>query len=192
LARELGLNLRLPKSQAASAHRRPGEPGCDWPWRSAYLNLDGTVQPCCMLLAATPGTDGQHLRSADQPDLEVRTGLLGPDPPPSAPGHAAVPPPSLTIRRSRLGRTVAGKTEGVSVGAAIVVALGAVAVLFTVAWFVVNRKHPESGASHSEPPRTESSMHDGEVQDRPAGPGAEADGVAGPGQPTLGETYPRA
>lgn len=91
-----------------------------------------------------------------------------------------------------MGLTVPGKTEGVSAGAAIVVALGVVAVLFTVAWFMINRKHPESGASHSEPPRTESSMHDGEVQGRPAGPGAEADGVAGPGQPTPGETQPRA
>jgi MoaA/NifB/PqqE/SkfB family radical SAM enzyme len=90
LARELGLNLRLPKSQAASAHRRPGEPGCDWPWRSAYLNLDGTVQPCCMLLAATRGPMGNTFARPisqlwhDHPYLEVRTGLLGPDPPPSA------------------------------------------------------------------------------------------------------------
>jgi radical SAM protein with 4Fe4S-binding SPASM domain len=53
IARELGIELRLPRLQ----HRAhpPGTPGpkrCDWPWRGAYVSYDGYAMPCCMV--ATP------------------------------------------------------------------------------------------------------------------------------------------
>jgi radical SAM protein with 4Fe4S-binding SPASM domain len=45
-----GLDLRLPALDERPARRAPGTPGCDWPWRSAYVRHDGKVQPCCMLM----------------------------------------------------------------------------------------------------------------------------------------------
>lgn len=54
VAAEHGLRLRLPpldadaKADAVSA--RPGAAGCDWPWSGAYVQHDGTVQPCCMIM----------------------------------------------------------------------------------------------------------------------------------------------
>ena len=48
LAAELGVVLRLPELDEPP--RQPGAPGCDWPWRSAYVRHDGRVQPCCMLM----------------------------------------------------------------------------------------------------------------------------------------------
>lgn len=45
-----GVALRLPRLEEASAPARTGVPGCDWPWRSAYVRHDGRVQPCCMLM----------------------------------------------------------------------------------------------------------------------------------------------
>jgi radical SAM protein with 4Fe4S-binding SPASM domain len=57
--RRLGVRLRLPVLHEDPLRRRaPGEPGCDWPWRSAYVNHDGTVQPCCMLMGSERGTLG--------------------------------------------------------------------------------------------------------------------------------------
>lgn len=50
VAQETGVALRLPSLAEAPARRAPGTPGCDWPWRSAYVRHDGTVQPCCMLM----------------------------------------------------------------------------------------------------------------------------------------------
>jgi MoaA/NifB/PqqE/SkfB family radical SAM enzyme len=44
-----GVDLRLP-SPAAASRRRPGEPGCSWPWEAAYVTSGGTVQPCCMVM----------------------------------------------------------------------------------------------------------------------------------------------
>ena len=57
-ARELGLDLRLPDTPENSLPRLAGEPGCDWPWRSAYVGYDGTVQPCCMLMGHERGVLG--------------------------------------------------------------------------------------------------------------------------------------
>ena len=51
-AGEVGLDLRLPRRAPRPGRRAPGEPGCDWPWRAAYVNHDGTVQPCCMVMGA--------------------------------------------------------------------------------------------------------------------------------------------
>jgi radical SAM protein with 4Fe4S-binding SPASM domain len=54
LARELDVDLRLPHldvddGRVAGTGRSPG---CDWPWRSAYVTHDGEVQPCCMVMGA--------------------------------------------------------------------------------------------------------------------------------------------
>src|SRR5262249_21604937 len=46
-----GIELRVPRvRESPRPARRPGQPGCDWPWRSAYVRHDGLVQPCCMLM----------------------------------------------------------------------------------------------------------------------------------------------
>ncbi len=53
LAGELGVDLRLPKTQPRP--HPPGTPGpsrCDWPWRGAYVSYQGHVMPCCIV--ATP------------------------------------------------------------------------------------------------------------------------------------------
>ena len=49
-AKALGVALRLPEVEEPPARRERGAPGCDWPWRSAYVRQDGKVQPCCMLM----------------------------------------------------------------------------------------------------------------------------------------------
>jgi radical SAM protein with 4Fe4S-binding SPASM domain len=50
-AEELGVALRLPSLDERPAERRAaGTPGCDWPWRSAYVRHDGKAQPCCMVM----------------------------------------------------------------------------------------------------------------------------------------------
>src|SRR4051812_45076387 len=52
-ARELGINLRLPRtSPRAHPAGTPGPDRCDWPWRGAYVSYDGLAMPCCMV--ATP------------------------------------------------------------------------------------------------------------------------------------------
>ena len=58
LARQLGLDLRVPETAEEAAPRQQGEPACDWPWRSAYVGYDGTVQPCCMLMGRDRGRIG--------------------------------------------------------------------------------------------------------------------------------------
>jgi radical SAM protein with 4Fe4S-binding SPASM domain len=57
-ARDLGLDLRLPDAPDTSPPRMAGEPGCDWPWRAAYVGYDGTVQPCCMVMGHARGVLG--------------------------------------------------------------------------------------------------------------------------------------
>jgi radical SAM protein with 4Fe4S-binding SPASM domain len=92
LARELDLDLRLPGSGDAPGRREPGEPACDWPWRAAYVNHDGTVQPCCMLMGRDRGVMGNV---ADEPISELwrgdayaalRDDLLGDTAPPTCRG----------------------------------------------------------------------------------------------------------
>jgi MoaA/NifB/PqqE/SkfB family radical SAM enzyme len=46
LGRELGVAVRLPRLS------RREKPGCDWPWRGAYIAYSGEAMPCCMV--ATP------------------------------------------------------------------------------------------------------------------------------------------
>lgn len=69
--------------------------------------------------------------------------------------------------------------------------------LFTVAvivYFVASRQHPEGSASHVDDGVDDSTALFGGPHDRPAGPGAEDDGVAGRGAPAPGpsaESLPR-
>jgi MoaA/NifB/PqqE/SkfB family radical SAM enzyme len=52
-ARELGVNLRLPRTQSRThPPDTPGPERCDWPWRGAYVSYQGMAMPCCMV--ATP------------------------------------------------------------------------------------------------------------------------------------------
>jgi hypothetical protein len=76
----------------------------------------------------------------------------------------------------------------------VVIVVGFLAVAVVVGWFLFRRNEPEDAASHEGPVRTGSALYHGDVNDRPAGPGAEADGVAGPGEPVPGpsaESDPR-
>lgn len=58
-ATRLGVELRLPRLAPSPARRRPvGTPGCDWPWRSAYVTHEGRVQPCCMVMGSDRATLG--------------------------------------------------------------------------------------------------------------------------------------
>lgn len=50
VAEELGLDLRLPRTQMRL--HPPGTPGpkrCDWPWSGAYFSYQGYAMPCCMV-----------------------------------------------------------------------------------------------------------------------------------------------
>ena len=71
-----------------------------------------------------------------------------------------------------------------SVGGLIFVIAAVVVVAAVLAWFLLQRRHPEA-VSHLSPERHGSAKYHSDVG-RPAGPGAEADGVAGRGQPIPG------
>ncbi|HEX2043942.1 MAG TPA: radical SAM protein [Acidimicrobiales bacterium] len=87
LADELGVGLRLPDVEEPARPRAPGTPGCDWPWRAAYVTADAKVQPCCMIM----GTDRAVLGDAARDSLDAiwgndayrrfREGLLSDEPP---------------------------------------------------------------------------------------------------------------
>ena len=50
VARELGVNLRLPRTRPRV--HPPGTPGparCNWPWTGAYISYQGYAMPCCMV-----------------------------------------------------------------------------------------------------------------------------------------------
>lgn len=86
-AEELGVELRLPRTEESPAPRPPGTPGCDWPWRSAYVTRDGGLQPCCMVMGADRAEVG-HLADgplAEQwvaaPYRRFREQLLSDEPP---------------------------------------------------------------------------------------------------------------
>jgi radical SAM protein with 4Fe4S-binding SPASM domain len=57
-AARLGVPLHLPQLEERPAPRRRGTPGCTWPWRAAYVEHDGTVQPCCMVMGSDRATMG--------------------------------------------------------------------------------------------------------------------------------------
>lgn len=84
-AAELDVELRLPELEPLEP--RDGEPGCVWPWRSAYVRHDGGVQPCCMLMGGDRAILG---RLTDQSFAEIwrgesyaafRAALAGDEPP---------------------------------------------------------------------------------------------------------------
>ncbi len=53
VARELGIELRLPRTRPrVHPTGTPGPERCDWPWRGAYVSYQGLAMPCCMV--ATP------------------------------------------------------------------------------------------------------------------------------------------
>jgi radical SAM protein with 4Fe4S-binding SPASM domain len=85
LAERLGIALRLPELEDRTP--RHGAPGCDWPWRSAYVRHDGRVQPCCMLMGGDRAILGDLAEASfphiwRSPDYEAfRAGLTGPNPP---------------------------------------------------------------------------------------------------------------
>lgn len=94
-ASERGIELRLPCLEERPSRRRPGEPGCDWPWRSAYVTHRGAVQPCCMVMGSDRATMGDASTSdfrdvwAGEEYREMRRGLLSSEPPPICRGCAA-------------------------------------------------------------------------------------------------------
>jgi radical SAM protein with 4Fe4S-binding SPASM domain len=86
LAGRLGVELRLPRVEAP-APRADGEPGCAWPWTSAYVDHRGRVQPCCMVMGAERATlgavadDGLATAWHGEPYREFRGRLRTDDPP---------------------------------------------------------------------------------------------------------------
>jgi radical SAM protein with 4Fe4S-binding SPASM domain len=87
-ATRLGVPLRLPALEPAPpTPRAAGEPGCGWPWTSAYVAHDGAVQPCCMVMGSDRATLGS-LRTQTFVDVwsgdryrEFRRRLTTDDPP---------------------------------------------------------------------------------------------------------------
>ncbi len=74
VARELGIDLRLPRTRPRL--HPPGTPGrkrCHWPWTGAYVSYQGLAMPCCMV--ATP--DRIHL--GDMAEKGVETIWNGPE-----------------------------------------------------------------------------------------------------------------
>ena len=87
VAADLGVALRLPELDEPIAPA--AGPGCDWPWRSAYVRQDGKVQPCCMLMGGDRAILGD-LSSASFPEIwageryEAFRAALWTDRPPAA------------------------------------------------------------------------------------------------------------
>lgn len=87
LAGRLGVELRLPRTEERAARRPRGAPGCDWPWRAAYVTHDGHVQPCCMLMGSERGRLGEVVGEEfatvwhGAAYRDFRAALLGADPP---------------------------------------------------------------------------------------------------------------
>lgn len=50
VAREVGIELRLPRTQLrVHPAGTPGKARCDWPWKGAYISYQGYAMPCCMV-----------------------------------------------------------------------------------------------------------------------------------------------
>lgn len=87
IAAGLGVHLRLPRLAEPPSPRVPGEPGCDWPFTSAYVTHDGKAQPCCMVMGADRavlgdvGADGFDAVWRNQAYRSFRSGLLREEPP---------------------------------------------------------------------------------------------------------------
>ena len=86
VAAGVGVTLRLPDLDGEPVRPANG-PGCDWPWRSAYVRQDGKVQPCCMLMGGDRAILGD-LATASFPviwrgaDYEAFRATLGTESPP--------------------------------------------------------------------------------------------------------------
>jgi radical SAM protein with 4Fe4S-binding SPASM domain len=84
---ELGVHLRLPRLEEPAGRRRPGAPGCDWPFRSAYVTHDAKVQPCCAVMGADRAVLGDARAEgfaavwASEDYREFRAKLLTDEPP---------------------------------------------------------------------------------------------------------------
>ncbi len=94
VAEAVGVDLRLPRVESPvrlSPRRGAGgrtAPGCDWPWRSAYVTHEGIVQPCCMIMGSERATMGD-LRESTFDQVwhgatlkSFRAALLTDEPPP--------------------------------------------------------------------------------------------------------------
>jgi len=88
VAEELHVGLRLPAlGEGAAPARAEGTPGCDWPWRSAYVRHDGKVQPCCMVMGEDRAIVGDTRAASladvwnEPPYRAFRTALLTDEPP---------------------------------------------------------------------------------------------------------------
>ena len=89
LAEQLGVELRLPRLEEPPARPRgEDEPGCHWPFESAYVAHDGRVQPCCMVMGADRAVlgrldeDGFAAIWEAEPYRNFRRGLTGDADPP--------------------------------------------------------------------------------------------------------------
>ena len=86
-AAELGVRLRLPRLADPARAREPGQPGCGWPFDSAYVTHDGKVQPCCAVMGADRAVlgdakaDGFERVWRNDAYRDFRAGLLGDEPP---------------------------------------------------------------------------------------------------------------
>jgi radical SAM protein with 4Fe4S-binding SPASM domain len=84
-----GVGLRLPRLEPEphDGPRTAGEPGCSWPFDSAYVTHRGDVQPCCMVMGSDRATLGS-IRERSFGEVwsgeryrAFRRRLLGDDPP---------------------------------------------------------------------------------------------------------------
>jgi MoaA/NifB/PqqE/SkfB family radical SAM enzyme len=86
-ATSTGVRLNLPALDERPGPRQPGTPGCDWPWRAAYVNHDGGMQPCCMVMGADRASFGNAFTDGFAPVWSgesartFRGALLGDEPP---------------------------------------------------------------------------------------------------------------
>ena len=87
VARDVGVDLRLPAVETHETERTRATPGCDWPWRSAYVTHDSKVQPCCMIMGTQRAVLGDISRDdfasvwANERYRRFRERLLGDEPP---------------------------------------------------------------------------------------------------------------
>lgn len=87
VAAATGVRLRLPRLEDAERVRSAGEPGCGWPFDSAYVTHDGKVQPCCAVMGADRAVlgdvraDGFERVWGNDAYRDFRAGLLSDEPP---------------------------------------------------------------------------------------------------------------
>lgn len=96
-AQRFGISLRLPRMEERPPQGQVNgmNVGCDWPWRSAYVNWDSGVQPCCMVMGSDRVRLGS-LQDASFADIwesedyaRFREGLMNGNPHPVCRGCSA-------------------------------------------------------------------------------------------------------